>query len=42
MLASVHNLHFYVDLMRQIRDALEASRFADFVAQFHLDRQRGV
>jgi len=42
MLASVHNLHFYVDLMRQVRGALEASRFADFVAQFRLDRKRGV
>ena len=42
MLASVHNLHFYVDLMRQIRDALDASRFAAFAAQFRLDRQRGV
>ena len=42
MLASVHNLHFYVDLMRQVRDAIEAARFAAFVAQFRLDRQRGV
>jgi len=42
MLASVHNLHFYVDLMRQVRGALEGSRFTDFVAQFRRDRQRGV
>ena len=42
MLASVHNLHFYVDLMRQARDAIEASRFAAFATQFRLDRQRGI
>ena len=32
MLASVHNLHFYVALMRDIRGALEAGRFAAFAA----------
>jgi queuine tRNA-ribosyltransferase len=42
MLASVHNLHFYVDLMRQVRDALETDRFAAFGAQFRADRQRGI
>jgi queuine tRNA-ribosyltransferase len=42
MLASLHNLHFYVDLMRQVREALEAGRFAAFAAQFRLDRSRGV
>ncbi|MEO5880995.1 MAG: tRNA guanosine(34) transglycosylase Tgt [Caldimonas sp.] len=42
MLASVHNLHYYVDLMRQVREALEARRFAAFVTQFRLDRSRGV
>ena len=38
MLASVHNLHYYVDLMRQVREALEEQRFAAFAAQFRLDR----
>jgi queuine tRNA-ribosyltransferase len=42
MLASVHNLHYYVDLMRQVREALEAQRFAAFAEQFRLDRRRGV
>ena len=42
MLASVHNLHFYVDLMREIREALEAGRFAAFAAAFRADRARGV
>ena len=34
MLASVHNLHYYVDLMREVREALEERRFAAFAAQF--------
>ncbi len=42
MLASVHNLHFYVALMRDIRAALEAGTFAAFAAVFRADRQRGV
>jgi queuine tRNA-ribosyltransferase len=42
MLASVHNLHYYVDLMRQVREALEEQRFAAFAAQFRHDRDRGV
>ena len=42
MLASVHNLHFYVALMRDIRGALEAGRFAAFAAAFRADRARGI
>lgn len=42
MLASIHNLHYYLYLMQQVRDALEAGRFGAFVAQFHADRARGV
>jgi queuine tRNA-ribosyltransferase len=42
MLASLHNLHFYVDLMRQVREALEAGRFDAFALQFKADRQRGI
>ena len=42
MLASVHNLHYYVDLMRQVREALEQGRFAAFAAAFRADRARGV
>jgi queuine tRNA-ribosyltransferase len=42
MLASIHNLHYYLNLMQEIRDALDAGRFADFVAQFNADRARGV
>jgi queuine tRNA-ribosyltransferase len=42
MLASLHNLHFYVDLMRQVRAVLDAGRFDAFAAQFRADRQRGL
>jgi queuine tRNA-ribosyltransferase len=42
MLASIHNLHYYVNLMREVRGALEAGRFADFVASFHAARGQGV
>ena len=31
-LATLHNLHFYLDLMRQIRAAIAAGRFAQFAA----------
>ena len=42
MLASIHNLHYYLNLMQEIRDALDAGRFGAYVAQFHADRARGV
>lgn len=42
MLASIHNLHFYLNLMREIRDALEQGRFAAYAQAFLADRQRGV
>lgn len=42
MLSSIHNLHYYVNLMREVREALEEDRFPDFVRQFHADRARGA
>ena len=42
MLASIHNLHYYLNLMQEVRTALEAGRFEAFRAQFHADRQRGI
>jgi queuine tRNA-ribosyltransferase len=42
MLATIHNLHYYLNLMREIREALDAGRFAQFAAQFRQDRARGV
>ena len=41
-LNTIHNLHFYLDLMSQARAALEAGRFAEFRAEFAADRARGV
>ncbi|NMM05718.1 tRNA guanosine(34) transglycosylase Tgt [Polaromonas sp.] len=42
MLASIHNLHYYLNLMQEARDALDTGRFGEFVVQFKADRQRGV
>ena len=42
MLASIHNLHYYVNLMREVREALETGTFAEFVRRFVVDRARGV
>ena len=42
MLTSIHNLHYYLHLMQQIRDALELGRFEAFRAQFKADRARGI
>ncbi len=42
MLTSIHNLHFYLHLMREIREALDAGRFEAWRRQFKVDRARGV
>ena len=42
MLTSIHNLHFYLNLMREMREAIEQQRFAAWRAQFQADRARGV
>ncbi|HSI54210.1 MAG TPA: tRNA guanosine(34) transglycosylase Tgt [Ramlibacter sp.] len=42
MLASIHNLHYYLNLMREIREALDVGEFAAYVQQFKRDRARGV
>ena len=42
MLATIHNLHYYVNLMSEVRQALDEGRFEDFRAQFKADRARGV
>ncbi|GGC15406.1 queuine tRNA-ribosyltransferase [Oxalicibacterium flavum] len=41
-LNTIHNLHYYLDLMKQMRAAIEEGRFAAFVRQFHEDRARGT
>ncbi len=42
MLASIHNLHYYVNLMGEVRQALDEGRFEAFRVQFKADRARGV
>jgi queuine tRNA-ribosyltransferase len=42
MLASIHNLHYYLNLMREMRQALDEGRFVPFAAQFRADRAWGV
>ena len=42
MLATIHNLHYYVNVMREMREALDAGRFEAYRAQFRADRARGV
>ena len=39
MLGTIHNLHYYQDLMRGLRAAIEAGRLADFVAHFYAQRR---
>jgi len=41
MLASIHNLHYYLNLMAEVRQALDAGRFEAFRKQFKADRARG-
>jgi queuine tRNA-ribosyltransferase len=42
MLATIHNLHYYLNLMREVREALDNGRFEAFRSQFKRDRQRGI
>jgi queuine tRNA-ribosyltransferase len=42
MLATIHNLHYYLNLMQEVRNALDAGTFGAFVKQFQADRARGV
>jgi queuine tRNA-ribosyltransferase len=41
MLATIHNLHYYQLLMREIREAIENGRFAEFRARFYATRSEG-
>ena len=40
MLATIHNLHYYLNLMREVRDALDAGAFAAFAQRFREERRR--
>ncbi|WP_029048968.1 tRNA guanosine(34) transglycosylase Tgt [Cupriavidus sp. amp6] len=41
-LNTIHNLHYYLQLMREVRESIELHRFADFRRQFAADRARGT
>jgi queuine tRNA-ribosyltransferase len=42
MLTTIHNLHYYLNLMKEVRAALETDSFAAFQTQFKQNRARGV
>ena len=42
MLATVHNLHYYLNLMTEVRASLDAGSFAAFRSRFKDERARGV
>lgn len=39
---TVHNLHYYQQLMQEMRDAIDAGQFQSFVAEFRANRARGA
>jgi queuine tRNA-ribosyltransferase len=41
-LNTIHNLHYYLELMEGIRSALKDGVFSQFKALFHRQRQRGI
>src|SRR5499427_1700896 len=41
MLATIHNLHYYLNLMRGLREAIEAGRLNDFVTKFYGELETG-
>jgi queuine tRNA-ribosyltransferase len=42
MLTTIHNLHYYLNLMREVREALDGGQFSAFRQKFAADRARGV
>ncbi|MGB6100232.1 MAG: tRNA guanosine(34) transglycosylase Tgt [Comamonas sp.] len=42
MLASIHNLHYYLHLMQEMRNALDQGTFGAWRQRFKADRARGV
>jgi len=40
-LNTLHNLHYFADLMRRIRKAIQGRSFAAFRQEFHAQRERG-
>jgi len=41
-LNTIHNLHYYLNLMQEMRDAIASGTFSAWRVKFHADRARGV
>lgn len=41
-LNTIHNLMFYLHIMKEMREAIELGSFTEWVAKFHEDRARGI
>ncbi len=41
-LNTIHNLYYYLQLMREMRQAIDAARFPAYLLQFRAERARGV
>ncbi|MBW0449853.1 tRNA guanosine(34) transglycosylase Tgt [Paraburkholderia phenoliruptrix] len=41
-LNTIHNLHYYLELMQEMRDAIDAKMFEAFRKRFHENRARGI
>jgi queuine tRNA-ribosyltransferase len=41
-LNTIHNLHYYLQLMREMRAAIDGGQFPAYVRQFHAERGRGI
>lgn len=41
-LNTIHNIHYYLNLMAEIRLSLENQQFREFTLQFAIDRQKGT
>lgn len=41
-LNTIHNLHYYLQLMQDMRDAIDEDRFHAFRLQFNQERARGI
>ncbi|MDT8339375.1 MAG: tRNA-guanine transglycosylase, partial [Sulfurimonas sp.] len=39
-LGTIHNLHYYLNLMREAREAILADRFSEFKTEFYAKRGR--
>jgi queuine tRNA-ribosyltransferase len=41
-LNSIHNIHYYLNLMSEIRESLEKNSFSEFIKEFHHNRSIGT